>query len=95
MVAVECDRVDTGNPEISICPNPFTDQIIISGTGLKSDYATISIVDVLGKEYVSVPAGITDSEFSLIITLSELPPAVYFVKVKSNDYVNSIKVVKE
>ncbi len=50
VVAINLDR--TGAPEITVYPNPNTGSFVVGFNNISSDVITISVTDLMGKEYM-------------------------------------------
>ena len=86
-----CLTIENNSFEVSIHPNPVTDYLSITIQNIDFSTATISLMDITGKE-VKVENLSTEST---TISLSELPTGVYFITVQSNDTQLTKKIVKQ
>tara|TARA_B100000508_G_scaffold140085_2_gene140001 strand:+ start:776 stop:1768 length:993 start_codon:yes stop_codon:yes gene_type:complete len=77
---------ETMNSEVSVHPNPFTNQIFVEST---LDQINYSILDISGK---LLSKGITTSNQS--IDVSSLNSGVYFLKIFEGNKSRTIKVIK-
>ncbi len=76
------------NSEITIYPNPFTNQTTISFSN-EIKNATISVIDVMGNEVKSI----NFSGTPLILEKGDLTSGIYFVKIISNKKVIATKKI--
>lgn len=95
IVVVTCKGNDEFSPELSAHPNPFNTELIVSGTNIPSESAMLIVEDVLGKAILSKDIPVNSGSFIVQLQMTDLPPAVYFIKVISQGYSKTIKVVKE
>jgi hypothetical protein len=80
---------DFSTSQINIYPNPFTDQFIITSSGVEN--ANINVTTLLGQLVYS-------SEFTgkqMLIDLSEQPKGIYLIKVETKTGVSIKKIIKE
>lgn len=75
---------------VSVFPNPFTDQLNIelNGNFIPTE-TTITVLDLLGKKLKEIK--LTDH----VINLADLAAGTYTLLVKSNEFSQSIKLVKD
>lgn len=73
----------------SVYPNPFTDQIVISGLNGK---ANISVTDISGRKIAEYNNVVTNQ---VITGFSQLSPGVYFLKIDQGDNVLTKKMIKK
>ncbi|MES2398087.1 MAG: PKD-like domain-containing protein [Bacteroidota bacterium] len=76
------------NSEITIAPNPFNYQTIISFNE-EQKHSTLKITDILGKEVRSI----NFSGKQLIIEKGEMQPGIYFVKIFDGKKIYDKKIV--
>ncbi|MGP8214286.1 MAG: T9SS type A sorting domain-containing protein [Bacteroidia bacterium] len=77
---------------ILVYPNPATQTLNIKFNGIKAGLASISIVDVAGREICS-ELSIENGELSM--NIGNLSSGIYFVKVTTNTSSQVVKFVKE
>ena len=74
---------------LMVVPNPNDGTFVLTGTmdnSSGSNYASLEIVDILGKVVYKDVAVITNGNINQSITLSkQLPNGLYFIKVKNDD----------
>lgn len=92
-----CNR-STGYPSISvnqtinIFPNPATNFLNINFNGLQSGLATLSIMNILGTEFLSCEKNIGNDVTQ--VDVSSLPPGMYFLTLKNKDISLTQKFIK-
>jgi hypothetical protein len=67
---------------VSVYPNPFTDQTVVSLGNITSEHINFSVYDVLGKEVISMKE-IRNPIFKL--ERNNLPAGVYFYRLSDNN----------
>ena len=82
----------TGQPSFSIYPNPTTgDFILEQKSGKTGDKITVEIFGIQGKKVLT---GEMTGERKHNFSLGGIPAGMYFVKVESSDYIETIKLIK-
>lgn len=79
---------DITKPKLSLSPNPADNQLTISSN---TRMAHITIFNALGKQIINT--SISSNEFTLDV--SGLANGIYFMKVKAENEVQTIKFIKE
>ncbi len=80
---------------ILISPNPFQSTINIDFNSSETNPVSIGIYDVLGKEIMNIQFNqFLTSERVIEVDLSKLNTGIYFCKIKSNDNLQTIKLIK-
>jgi hypothetical protein len=64
---------------VSVCPNPAHDYIVITNNESQISNKTIEILDITGKE-INVVCHSEQSEESISIDISNLKAGIYFIK---------------
>ncbi len=83
--------VDKNAPDISILPNPFTDQIIVESKSGTFRSAQIQLYDMHGRNVFNQELVIPSKIF-----LPDFPPGIYLCTIKEEDgSVRSVKLMKE
>jgi len=77
-------------------PNPFNGETWIEYSVSSSEYVTLKVYDVLGKEVATLvnevkEAGIHNSQFSILN--SPLPSGVYFYQLRAGDLIETKKMI--
>lgn len=75
-------------------PNPFTDDIIISGENFDLNPIKISVLNTIGQEVFSTCETAVKKTLNKNLSLSNLKSGVYFIRVESDEYSVTKKVVK-
>ncbi len=78
--------------EISVYPNPATDQIKVNTTNNISGISTFQILNLLGEVIYSVSEEFTETTS---ININYLEPGLYFIKIENNGSVFSKKIIKK
>lgn len=78
---------------LTVSPNPFNSNIFVSARNIDSDYAVISIVDVLGKTIKQET--IYGNGFNKEFDLSSINNGVYFITVKSANHQSVARIIKQ
>lgn len=78
---------------LTVSPNPFNSNIFVSARNIDSDYAVISIVDVLGKTIKQET--IYGNGFNKEFDLSSVDNGVYFITVKSANHKSVARIIKQ
>lgn len=83
------------NNLVQVFPNPFSENLFLDVFSANSDVAEIEIYDAIGKiiyqENVAIVKG-HSNRITLTQALINLPSGVYILKMKMNDYIESIKI---
>ena len=69
----------------SIFPNPASQQISVSGTYYQSGIAKVELIDGLGRTVARYNIDLQNGDFTQNINLSDLPPAVYMLRLNYPD----------
>ena len=84
---------DFANPNRwKVYPNPATSKINIQSFDYQVDKLTIEIQDVAGKTLLTQQYDYSDN---IQIDLSKLPNGLYFIKLSSEQYTHTYKIVKQ
>ena len=85
----------SANSEITISPNPFSNNSIITYSLSKNSNVEIILNDVLGKEIHLFNAGKTAGKHELTINATEmkLSKGMYFIKIRTDNSQKTIKVI--
>ncbi len=79
----------------NIYPNPFTNATTIEFNLVETKNVSISIYDVIGKEIKNIQTkNLHSGKNKITIDLSELNNGIYFCKIKSNENLQTIKLIK-
>ncbi|MEO8148130.1 MAG: choice-of-anchor B family protein [Bacteroidia bacterium] len=78
----------------SVYPNPFNDQLIVTLNNDELNILVVELTDVIGRIVLSKTITKGDDEFQLSLN-KELQSGVYFLKVKSDEHVAMVKLVKK
>jgi len=91
-IYASCDDQNEIDPSFIVYPNPTNDIINISAENLPDEDASVSIYNMIGslvwQSKLNAVSGMAFTRFDM----SDLPPAMYLVKVISGDYVGVKKV---
>lgn len=79
----------------SVSPNPFNKSININIIGIENSEINISIFDLNGRKIATIFNGIANSNIHLVYTNSELISGVYFIRIISDKYTKTLKVISE
>lgn len=86
---------NSGNIKINVFPNPLTDKVEVSINAPKEGYVETSISDGLGKILISKKSKVQKGLSSISIKeVKNLPRGIYFLKVKTSDTIQTIKLEK-
>jgi len=77
------------NNTVSVYPNPAHSSIVVNAT----QNSTVSIIDVLGK--IVIDKIFVQNENSIVISVENLTPGIYSVKILTEDSVKTSQFVKE
>lgn len=84
------------NNAVSVYPNPVSSLATILFNLEITDNVSISIVDVTGREIKNIPTkNLLSEKNKITIDLSELNNGIYFCKIKSNEKLQTIKLIKD
>lgn len=83
------------NADIISYPNPFTTSTTLEFNLSETKNVSITIVDVVGIEVKTIPTkNLQSGKNKITIDLSELNNGIYFCKIKSNENLQTIKLIK-
>jgi len=83
-----------GNVNINIYPNPTNKFLnIISTEGLHTGLATLSIMDITGREIISGQWSVVSGQWS--VDVSSLSAGIYFINIKTKDLYVTKKFIKQ
>jgi len=90
------DTSEVTIPEIDVYPNPFTDKFSVVLRPEKRAFATIQVVDVTGRQMVSLGNATADEGMAVFhFNGAALPPGIYFIRIYlDNRFYKVIKVIK-
>ncbi|MBK7855077.1 MAG: T9SS type A sorting domain-containing protein [Bacteroidetes bacterium] len=96
-VTVNCRETGVGMAEkeesnLRVMPNPFTDELILSGLELKGG-DRVELVDVLGKKVLQYI--VTSSSQNLQLKTLNIKPGVYFLIVITSREQKAVRVVRQ
>jgi hypothetical protein len=83
------------NTEVTIYPNPFTDNLQIALTGERATSATFTITNTIGETIYHQTESNLATNYTKMLDLSYLPKGLYFVGVATGDKRQVAKVIKE
>lgn len=100
--AMYLDNINIGNAvvsissplvnQLSVYPNPFTDQLIVSGVELYTE-CNLSLLDINGKVLRTVERN-ADSQGSIILDgLNDLAPGIYILKINRGESTYTYRVI--
>ncbi|MES2654835.1 MAG: LamG-like jellyroll fold domain-containing protein [Bacteroidota bacterium] len=94
---VKLNKVDNKLKDISVSPNPFSNNlsIILNNDGF-DDLVNVQVFDVNGRESYNkeIKKSVSENQFKLD-ELNSLPKGIYLLRVTQNSYSQIIKLVKE
>ncbi len=79
---------------INIYPNPFVNEITLSFQQLQNEKAELLIVDAIGNQFYRKQLAKLGQKNSIRISLPDLPPGIYFLRLQFGNEVVTKKVVK-
>lgn len=80
--------------EISVIPNPVTDNATITFNSLVEENATIEIIDLLGQVVLSGPVNLVKGGNSVRFSTSEFDNGLYFARISTSHENYSVKFTK-
>jgi hypothetical protein len=95
IVLTECTGIDIPKPTFIVYPNPFKTDINIVAENLPNTEVVVNIYNILGSLIYQYKNDATNGKFFTQIDLSDMPPAMYVVKIISGDFVGVTKVEKQ
>lgn len=85
-----------GEQILTVYPNPFSREVTIEADFVKAEFATLEVIDILGRpmlsEQIFTPAGRSKLTTS---ALADLPKGTYMIRILSRYQTYTGKVVKE
>ncbi|MCK9416249.1 T9SS type A sorting domain-containing protein [Candidatus Dojkabacteria bacterium] len=82
-------------PIINIYPNPTKNSINIEGEDLPDNDIQIEIYNVINELIWFKLENINNGHINIVYDMTNLPPAMYIVKITSNNFINTHKVEKQ
>jgi hypothetical protein len=90
----EGTTINEGSFELSAYPNPVSDVLTVTLSGIEDVNGTLEMIDVLGKAVQCHISMVNNSTFN--IQTSTLSSGVYFIRYKDDEgRTGMVKVVKE
>ncbi|HAN79709.1 MAG TPA: hypothetical protein DCQ31_19080 [Bacteroidales bacterium] len=87
---------NAGNFSVSVYPNPFTDKLSVNFNVPQSGKVTIEVYDLLGKElYTVINKQMPQGEHVVEISEITLPSGMYLLKIRTNEYVQTVNIVRQ
>lgn len=81
---------------VKIFPNPFSTVTTLEFYLSATENISVSIVDVVGRVVKNIPAkNLQSGKNRINLNLSELNSGIYFCKIKSNENLQTVKLIKE
>lgn len=79
--------------DISVSPNPASDEVLVKWNGLSAGAATIELINATGRSVFKTTYDGSDSQYRLPV--DHLPAGLYTMHVKSNKFAGTTKIVLE
>lgn len=83
----------TDNGTIKVFPNPANDFIFVEGTLNGSANLQVNIVNMFGQRVIDKSVN-ANGNFSDKISISGIPTGVYFIEIRSGEFVRNTKIIK-
>jgi hypothetical protein len=97
-LAVACNtsvaEKNRNEPEIKVYPNPTTGSVTVAVNGLSSSIAEAVLTDITGKVVLQKPVEAYNGAITTSIDMQNLSKGIYFLSLKCNRQVKTIKMVK-
>ncbi len=95
VVLASCNNDNSLEPSFIVYPNPSKDFINVSAENMPGETTVINIYNVLGSLVCQKKENSASGSAFAQFDLSNLPPAMYMVKIISADYVATKKIEKQ
>ena len=83
----------TDNGTIKVFPNPANDYIVIEGTLSGAANLQINILNMFGQRVMNKSFH-ADGEFTDKISIENIPTGVYFIELRSGEFIRNTKIIK-
>jgi hypothetical protein len=94
-IVVKCQEFNLITPSLVVYPNPFNNEINIIFENIANEEVTVEIFDQTGRIILTKKINTTQTSTYTTIDLSELKPAVYNLRTKSDTYLFNNKIIKK
>lgn len=89
------NAINGNAPEIKVVPNPFSSNLTIYASGMKSATYRISVTDILGQVLESAEVNLLNDSFRFELNTIKLQSGIYFLIVNNENASYSKKIIKE
>ncbi|MEM9821140.1 MAG: T9SS type A sorting domain-containing protein [Bacteroidota bacterium] len=79
---------------LEVSPNPFSDQINVQIQSLGAARGAVDLLDLQGRIISSQVVDLSEGVNDLSLSGVELPEGLYFLQLKSNESVQTLKIIK-
>ncbi|MBP7464443.1 MAG: T9SS type A sorting domain-containing protein, partial [Bacteroidales bacterium] len=86
---------DLIKPSIILYPNPFNNQLFVATENWDMNSLDMELYDVLGKKLATWSFSGVSPEFVKQLDITDLPPAMYVVKIKTSTGITVRKIEKK
>jgi hypothetical protein len=83
----------TDNGTIKVFPNPANEYIIIEGTISNVATLQVNILNLFGQKVMD-KSFVADGVFSDRINIANIPTGIYFIEIRSGQFIRNTKIVK-
>jgi len=94
MVQVRCND-DLIKPSVMLYPNPFNNQLFVATENWDMNSLDMELYDMLGKKLATWSFDGVSPEFVKQLDITDLPPAMYVVKIKTSTGITVRKIEKK
>ncbi|HNQ69584.1 MAG TPA: T9SS type A sorting domain-containing protein, partial [Bacteroidales bacterium] len=94
-ISINCDKSSSELPSLIAYPNPFTNELNVVIDNIQESDFVLELYDNIGKLIFSQEYTTEETSFHTVLDLTNLLPAVYNLRSRSEGCVMNVKVVKK
>ncbi|HOM37163.1 MAG TPA: T9SS type A sorting domain-containing protein, partial [Bacteroidales bacterium] len=94
-IVVNCDKSDLGSPSMIVYPNPFNNEVNVVIENITDNEFSLEIFDESGRSVFSNTYQSERMDVHKSLNLDYLAPAVYNIRMKSQNHVLNTKIIKK
>jgi hypothetical protein len=94
IIIVNCESTSVV-PTVTVYPNPFNSELMVLIENLNEESASLQIIDELGQIVYEEKASVDAYNALIKLDLGSLKPAVYHLRIISDDHLLNKKIIKK
>ncbi|MBR5984230.1 MAG: T9SS type A sorting domain-containing protein [Bacteroidales bacterium] len=94
LIVVRCSDYEL-EPTVSVFPNPFRSEIMLSLANFANMPATVEVFDIMGTLVMTMDIDATGNDYATVLNLDNLSAATYTIRVSTAEFVINKRIVKQ